>query len=115
MIKYKKNAKENSNYNGIEARPILGKTISTKEIAVEIEKTVGIPAIRTMSVLNAFVETAYCHLEDGEPVYLDGFGTFKPGLSVENGEVVAKKINMISSVQMKERLRSFLLLEEIAD
>ena len=69
----------------------------------------------TLSTLNAFVETAYCHLEDGEPVYLDGFGTFKPGLSVENGEVVAKKINMISSVQMKERLRSFLLLEEIAD
>lgn len=114
MIKYKKIAKESPKYNGIEARPIQGKTISTKEIAIEIEKTIGIPAIRTMSVLNAFVEMAYNHLEDGEPVVVDGFGTFKPGLSVEDGEVVAKKINLISSTQMKERLKGFLLLEETA-
>ena len=45
---------------------------------------------------------------------MDGFGIFKPGLSVEDGEVVAKKINLISSTQMKERLKGFLLLEETA-
>ena len=104
MIRYKKNVLPTQ---GIEARPILGKTASTKEIAQEIEKTVGIPAIRTMSVLDAVVEMAYKHMEEGEPVSLEGFGTFKPGLSVENGKVIAKKVNLIASTSMKERLRTF--------
>lgn len=108
MIQYKKNVMPSK---GIEARPMLGKTASTKEIAQEIEKTVGIPAIRTMSVLDAFVEMAYRHMENGEPVQLDGFGTFKPGLSVEGEKVIAKKVNLIASAAMKGRLRSFLTSE----
>lgn len=103
MIKYKKNVLPTK---GIEARPLLGKAASTKEIAQEIERTVGIPAIRTMSVIDAFVEMAYRHMENGEPVQLDGFGTFKPGLSVEEGKVIAKKVNLIASIAMKERLKA---------
>ena len=83
MIKYKKTVRGNFGHPSIDVRPVQGKTVSSKEIAMEIEKTVGIPAIRTMSVLNAFVEMAYNHLEDGEPVLLDGLGTLKPGLSLE--------------------------------
>lgn len=63
MIKYKRIQMPSK---GIEARPIQGKQVSTKEIATEIEKVIGIPAIRTMSVLSAFVEMAYNHFENGE-------------------------------------------------
>jgi len=108
MIRYKKNVLPTK---GIKAHPMLGKTVSTKEIAQEIEKTVGIPMIRTMSVLSAFVEMAYKYMEEGEPVSLDGFGTFKPGLSVEGEKVIAKKVNLIASAAMKRRLRSFLTTE----
>ena len=109
MIKYKKIQMPSK---GIEARPLQGKTVSTKDIAQEIEKTIGIPAIRTMSVLAAFVETAYNHLEDGEPVSIEGFGTLKTGLSLENGQAVARKINLTASVQMKERLKGMQVVEE---
>ncbi|MFR1274611.1 MAG: HU family DNA-binding protein [Parabacteroides merdae] len=88
MIKYKRIQMPSK---GIEARPIQGKQVSTKEIATEIEKVIGIPAIRTMSVLSAFVEMAYNHFENGEPVVLEGFGTFKTGLAIDGGKVVAKK------------------------
>lgn len=115
MIKYKKTVRGNFGHASVDVRPVQGKTFSTKEIALEIEKTVGIPAIRTMSVVNAFIEMAYNHLEDGEPVQLDGLGTLKPGLSLEGETVVAKKINLIASSQMKERLSGFLLLEDTSD
>ncbi len=109
MIKYKKIQKLTK---GIEVRPIQGKTVSTKDVAQEIEKTIGIPAIRTMSVLAAFVEMAYNHLEKGEPVSIDGFGTLKTGLSLEDGKAVARKINLVASVQMKERLKNIQVVEE---
>lgn len=112
MIKYKRIQFPTG---GIEARPLQGKTISTKEIAQEIEKVVGIPAIRSMSVLNAFVEIAYNHLENGEPVVLEGFGTFKTRLALEGDTVVANKINLTASTQMKEKLKGFLSIEEIAE
>ena len=115
MIKYKKTERGNFGHPSIDVRPVQGKTVSIKEIALEIEKTVGIPAIRTMSVLNAFVEMAYSHLENGEPVLLDALGTLKPGLSLEGDTVVVKKINLIASMQMKERLNGFQLQEETAD
>lgn len=108
MIKYKKIQKRT---NGMEARPIQGKTVSTKDIAQEIEKTIGIPAIRTMSVLAAFVEMAYSHLENGEPVSVEGFGTLKTGLALEDGRVVARKINLIASSDMKERLKGIQAVE----
>lgn len=91
---------------------LQGRTISTKEIAKEIEDTIGIPMIRTMSVLNAFVETVYGHLEEGEPVALEGFGTFKPGLATEGGKTLVKKVNLFPSVRMKERLAGFRTVEE---
>ena len=115
MIKYKKTVRGNFGHPSIDVRPVQGKTVSSKEIALEIERTVGIPAIRTMSVLSAFVEMAYNHLEDGEPVLLDGLGTLKPGLSLEGETVVAKKINLIASTTMKERLGGFRLIEETTD
>lgn len=66
MIKYKRIQMPSK---GIEARPIQGKQVSTKEIATEIEKVIGIPAIRTMSVLSAFVEMAYNHFETASRSY----------------------------------------------
>lgn len=110
MIKYKKFPMPTG---GTEARPVQEKTYSVKEIAAEIEKAVGIPMIRTMSVLSAFVESLYQHIGNGEPVSLEGFGTFKPGLSIEQGEAAVKKVNLIASVQMKERLKE-ILTEEVS-
>lgn len=112
MIKYKRIQMPSK---GIEARSIQGKQVSTKEIATEIEKVIGIPAIRTMSVLSAFVEMAYNHFENGEPVVLEGFGTFKTGLAIDGGKVVAKKINLTLSSQMREKLKEILTVEEISD
>lgn len=112
MIKYKRIQMPSK---GIEARPIQGKQVSTKEIATEIEKVISIPAIRTMSVLSAFVEMAYNHFENGEPVVLEGFGTFKTGLAIDGGKVVAKKINLTLSSQMREKLKEILTVEEISD
>mgnify|MGYP001031397936 CR=1 FL=1 len=80
MIKYKRIQMPSK---GIEARPIQGKQVSTKEIATEIEKVIGIPAIRTMSVLSAFVEMAYNHFENGEPVEIS-----KGGFSYGDGPMI---------------------------
>ena len=110
MIKYKKVQMPTG---GTEARPVQEKTYSTKEIAAEIEKAVGIPMIRTMSVLSAFIESLYQHMENGEPVVLDGFGTFRPGLAIEKGEAVVRKVNLSVSLQMKERLKEILTEEAV--
>ena len=60
-------------------------------------------------------EMAYNHFENGEPVVLEGFGTFKTGLAIDGGKVVAKKINLTLSSQMREKLKEILTVEEISD
>lgn len=112
MIKYKKIQLPSK---GSGALLLQGRTISTKEVAREIEDTIGIPMIRTMSVLSAFVETVYGHLEEGEPVALEGLGTFKPGLATEGGKTIVKKVNLFPSVRMKERLAGFRTVEEASE
>ena len=87
MIKYKKIQRQSQN---TEVRSSHKKAVSTKEISLEIENEIGIPVIRCMSVLDAFVESLYKHLGNGEPVTLEGLGTFSTKLMMEEGKVVAK-------------------------
>jgi len=112
MIKYKKIQRQSQN---MEVRSSRKKAVSTKEISLEIESEIGIPVIRCMSVLDAFVESLYKHLENGEPVTLEGLGTFSTKLMMEEGKVVAKKVRLVSSKQMRERLKQFQLEEDTAD
>lgn len=115
MIKYRKIRRQSRNTQNTEVRSFRKKALSTKEISREIENEIGIPLIRCMSVLDAFVESLYKHLEDGEPVTLEGLGTFSTKLTIEEGEVVAQKVKLASSKQMRERLKQFRLVEDTAD
>lgn len=112
MIKYKKIQRQSQN---VEARSFRKKVVSTKDVSLEIENEIGIPVIRCMSVLDAFVEKLYKHLENGEPVTLEGLGTFSTKLMIEEGKVVAKKVKLVSSKQMRERLKQFQLVEDTTD
>lgn len=112
MIKYKKIQRQSQN---VEARSFRKKAVSTKDVSLEIENEIGIPVIRCMSVLDAFVEKLYKHLENGEPVTLEGLGTFSTKLMIEEGKVVAKKVKLVSSKQMRERLKQFQLVEDTTD
>ncbi len=109
MIKYKKIQRLQQN---VEVRTARKKTVSTKELSFEIENEIGIPVIRCMSVLDAFVERLYKHLENGEPVALEGLGTFNTKLMIEEGEVIAKKVRLVPSKQMRERLKRFRMEED---
>lgn len=112
MIKYKKIQRQSQN---TEVRSSHKKAVSTKEISLEIENEIGIPVIRCMSVLDAFVESLYKHLGNGEPVTLEGLGTFSTKLMMEEGKVVAKKVKLVSSKQMRKRLKQFHLEEDTED
>ena len=59
MIKYKKIQRQSQN---TEVRSSRKKAVSTKEISLEIENEIGIPVIRCMSVLDAFVELSLIHI-----------------------------------------------------
>ena len=109
MIKYKKIQRQ---FQNTEVRTSRKEAVSTKDISLEIERETGIPVIRCMSVLDAFVERVYKHLENGEPVTLEGLGTFSTKLMVEDGRVVAKKVRLVSPKQVRERLKKFRLVED---
>lgn len=109
MIKYKKIQRQ---FQNTEVRTSRKEAVSTKDISLEIEREIGIPVIRCMSVLDAFVERVYKHLENGEPVTLEGLGTFSTKLMVEDGRVIAKKVRLVSPKQVRERLKKFRLVED---
>ena len=88
MIKYKKIQRQSQN---TEVRSSHKKAVSTKEISLEIENEIGIPVIRCMSVLDAFVESLYKHLGNGEPVTLEGLGTFSTKLMMGRGQSGCQK------------------------
>lgn len=87
--------------------PVAGKMVGVKEIAREIEAMAGIPAIRTMDALAAFVEAAARHFEQGDQVRIDGLGAFKPTLGLEDGRVVAKRLSFCTSNKMRDRMKDF--------
>lgn len=112
MIKYKKIERNNGiSQNGSMVVPVLGEAVDAREMARMIEETVGIPAIRTMSVLAAFSEALVRCIEEGRPVCVDGIGTVRPALTIEDGEIVVKKLTVSGSPVMKNLLRKIELQE----
>ena len=92
MIQYKFQSVGFLSTNGKERIcPVAGKMVGVKEIAREIEATAGIPAIRTMDALAAFV----------------GLGAFRPALAQEDGRVVAKRLSFCTSNKMRDRMKDF--------
>ena len=113
MIQYKKIERNNAQQaqGNCMAIAVLGEVVSARELAQQVEKEVGIPAIRTMSVLAAFSEALVRNIEEGRPVYLEGIGTIRPALAFENGAPMVKKLMVSATSALKDRLRCIVLQE----
>lgn len=115
MIQYKKTSKKNSPVGDFEmAQLVIKDTISIKDIALKIEKEVGIPSIRSMSVLTAMVEMVGGMIAEGNTVNLEGLGFLKAGLSMEDGKPTIKRVVFTPSVQLKKSLKE-VTFKEIKD
>lgn len=67
------------------------KTISQKDIALQIENEVGIPAIRSMSVFEAFATIVRKNIAEGNIVEIDGIGRIRVSVTIkENKPVIGK-------------------------
>ena len=95
MIKYRKLKAVNG------ARPVPRETLTTKEIAREMERETGIPAIRTMCVIEAYAELVVRHLREGDHVVFADLGTFKTCVGMEGGEMVVKRVSLFPSSKAK--------------
>lgn len=112
MIQYKKIERNNAQVQGsCMATALLGEVVGARELAQQIEEEVGIPAIRTMSVLAAFSEALVRNIEEGRPVYLEGIGTVRPALGLEGGVPSVKKLTVSAINVLKERLKKIELQE----
>lgn len=115
MIKYKKVERNNAQIQGCcVAVAQLGEAVGARELAQQIEEEVGIPAIRTMSVLAAFSEALVRNIEEGRPVYLEGVGTVRPALGLDGGVPSVKKLTVSAVNTLKERLKK-IVLQEVTD
>lgn len=107
MIKYKKTSRTDCLTGDFEvAKLVIKDSISTKEIAMKIEKEIGIPSIRSMSVLDAAAEIIKRMIVEGNTVSLSGLGIFKASLTVENGNPVIKKVLFTPSVELRKDLKT---------
>lgn len=107
MIKYKKTSRTDHLTGNIELATLVSKeSVSTKEIAVKIEKEIGIPSIRSMSVLDAAAEIIRCMIVEGNTVNLSGLGSLKAGLTIENGKPLVKKVLFTPSGELRKELKN---------
>ena len=107
MIKYKnilKTANPINNKSGNQAQIVTSGMCNNKDIAQEMEKVLGIPASRTMSVLDEASQIITQMLLDGKVINLEGLGFLKANLSFEDGRPVAKKMQFQVSNQLREAL-----------
>ena len=95
-------------------RPVPRKTLSTTEIAREIERETGIPTIRTMCVIDAYAELVVRHLREGDHVSLDTLGTFKTSIGIEKGAMIVKRICLYPNPKSR-RMFEDTELQEITD
>ena len=93
MIKYKRLNRTTSLGKGHQALAILGSNITGKELAKEIEQSTGIPAIRSMSVLDAISSLIAKKITEGYNVNIEGLGHFRAGLVLnDSGDPEIKKV-----------------------
>ncbi|WP_099465872.1 HU family DNA-binding protein [Parabacteroides provencensis] len=101
MIKYKKIT---TSAIATQVRKVSNGSCTTKEIAVLMEKQIGIPSIRTMSVLNAFSEIVTSQLLEGKSIHVDGLGILNLSISFSDGKVVAKRLTITPSSELRKQL-----------
>lgn len=80
-------------------------TVSTKQLAMLIEEKHGIPAIRVMDVMAALAEEIKTQARSGAIVSLDGIGSLRPKLAIEQGNVVVKGLSYLSTKAVKDALK----------
>lgn len=104
MIQYKRFIRTTNMGSGDQINIVPGETISDKEIASEIEAGLGIPAIRTMSVLEAVGGLIAKKLTEGCTVNLKSMGHIRPSLALnESGEPEIKKVIFQPNSKLKGR------------
>lgn len=112
MINYKKSSKSSLIGGGVMAQLSIKDTISLKDMAIRMEKEIGIPMIRSMSVLSAMTEMVRNTLVDGNAVNMEGLGILKVSLgAIENGNPIVKKIIFTPCVQLKKELKEAICQE----
>lgn len=82
------------------------KTITQKDIAREIEDSVGIPAIRSMSVLEAFAELARKNIAAGNVVEIEGIGRIRISVTMKDGNPSVNKLIVTPGKALKSDLNN---------
>lgn len=67
-------------------------SITHKDIAREVEEQVGIPMIRTMSVLEAFSTIVRRHIAAGNTIEIEGVGRIRVSVTIKSDKPVIGKI-----------------------
>lgn len=96
------------------AHVAVGKTHNIKDLSAIIEKEVGIPSIRSMSVLTAMSELIAKLLMDGDAVNIDGLGNLKASVTFEDGKPAVTRMLFAPSKELKEAMK-VACLEEAQD
>lgn len=118
MIKYKNIVKTANPFNkksGNQAQIVTSGTCTTKDIALEIEKLLGIPSIRSMSVLDAACQIIKQMIMDGKVVNLEELGFLKAHLAFEDDKPIAKKVLFLSNKKLRETLKTASFEEVVED
>lgn len=79
-------------------------TVSLKDICKEIEDQVGIPMIRSMSVLDAFSTVVRRELIAGNTVDIDGLVRLRPSVTVTDSVPSFSRIVCAAKKAMKEEM-----------
>lgn len=117
MIKYK-NIEKTANMiiskSSNQAQIVTSGTYTNKDIAQEIERIMGIPCIRTMSVLDAASQIIKQMLLEGKVINMEGLGFLKANLGFENGQPVVRKVQFQACKSLRDELKAA-TFEEVKD
>lgn len=112
MIKYKTIQRVAGTTTGTQAILLPAGSITSRQLAKQIEAKAGIPAIRVMDVISAIAEQIIQQTSNGVTVQLDGIGNFKPKLTIESGEVKVKGLQYYAVKSVVSQLQNAELTAE---
>ena len=95
---YKNNNKKNAGFGKYYARAIHNGTANLDDISAIIERNCSMKKSDVNAVLTELVEVMTMQIQDSKRVKLDGFGTFKIGISTKGAET-AKGFNPLKHVK----------------
>lgn len=105
MIRYKKREQQVKGNAVSIANVLYGETYNTKALSQLVEKEVGIPAIRTMSVLTALSEVIGKIVTDGGIVSIDGLGNLKGFITFSDDQPTLSRIAFTPSLELKSLMK----------